>query len=108
VNIPYGTPVSVSTLAVLMPWQSLGGLRRVLFAVANLSSTETVTLVADTSEDKLYVDALGQVITIPPLSQGSLELGPDALRTFWRLSASTQGPAYDAALVKWMVSSSPT
>jgi hypothetical protein len=103
--IDFSAPVSVNTLTPLMPWTDVGhGNKIILFVCTNLDPTNAVNLVIENSEDESHVDdSITQNILIPPLRQGSWELGPDSVRNIWRMSAHTNDPGYPTVLVKWML-----
>lgn len=98
----FSTPQTVSTLTIVMPWTLMpDGSSDVLFAVANLSNTETVTVYLDTSEDASHPDtARQQSMDAGPSCQASFQVDRN-VRCYFRLSCQTQAPTYNAAQVKW-------
>lgn len=95
-------PVTVSGDTVLMPWTFLSNaLESMLFAGINLSETDSVTLVLDTSEDASHPDEdKCQTITAGPGKQASFEVGGEPLRSYWRLSAQS---VTNPVQVRWRV-----
>ena len=103
--IDFGDPIPVSTLIELMPWTDIGhGNKIALFACVNMDTTNVANLIIENSEDESHVDdGYTQSILIPPLKQGSCEMGPDSVRNIWRMSAHTNDPGYPTVMVKWML-----
>lgn len=98
-------PVPVSTLTTLLAFTDLGAHHSaLLFAVMNLSETESVNVKIDTSEDGVHPDDYrSHLIVAPPGMQASLEIGPILLRRYFRLAAYTTSPAFPTAYVQWTV-----
>lgn len=104
-SIALSAPVSVSTTTLLLPWQKTGtGPRTMLFYVINLDPTNQVTVTVDTSELPPYPDDdKATPLVIAPLRQGSAEVGPFAMRAWFRVTAVTDGPSYPTVSVRWGV-----
>lgn len=111
------SPAPVSVLTELLPFTDLSGVIPVLnvskfgFAldsflliVDNVDPTNTVTVTFETSEDGVSVDtATVYSYTIAPGQQATLEIGPEFTRTYFSISAETQGPSWPTANVNWGV-----
>lgn len=97
------TQAVVTEDTVLMDWINGGDLYQILFYVANLDLTQSVTMVIETSETGSHPDINAPSIVVPPGRQGSLEIGPAQLRRWWRLLASSESPGFTPASVIWGV-----
>lgn len=96
------TGVSVSTATIIYDWNNLGGeYYQILFYLVNNDLTNACTLIIETSEDGVHPDINATSIVIPPGNQGSLEIGPEQLRRFWRLTAHSPSPGYPDISVTW-------
>jgi len=100
-SIPFGDLVNVSTLTTLLQFQTWTNLDSLLVALVNLDTTNPVTLRVETSEDGIHPDDEYFEKVAPAGKQASIEIGPSARRTYWRVSAYTASPAYPTVAVKW-------
>lgn len=99
----FQAPEAVSILTPLLPFYKFSNATRsLLFALVN-TGTVPVHLIIETSEDGVAVDRDRRWdLYVAPGDQGSLEIGPELLRSHWRLSAETD-PPFNATTVKWCV-----
>jgi hypothetical protein len=100
-----GGLTTVSTLTTLFSWIEIGQNWKVcLFAFANESETDTVSIILEPSEFEVGPDTdRTQTFDIEPRKEASFEIGPDSLRLKWRASAHTEGPGYPLAQVRHRV-----
>jgi hypothetical protein len=98
-------PVNVSVLTTLYPFTDVGTHHSsLLFAVVNLSATNTLHMVIDTSEDGTHPDGTNQIVVdVAPGYQGSYEVGTLQIRKYFRLSAYTDSPAFPVASANWYI-----
>lgn len=101
--IPFAAPQPVSTLTVLLPFVDQGSpIHTWLFTLVN-TGAHPVHFIIETSQDGEAVDRAHRYdIFVQPDDQGSLEVGPSPLRSFWRLSAYTDDP-FPVTEVKWQI-----
>ena len=100
---PLSASTPVSTLTPLLAFEDLGKYYgSILLVVINLSLTDQVHMVVDTSEDGVHLDNDKQqdVVALPGC-QASSEIGPHLVRRYFALSAYTDGPGYPTANVQW-------
>lgn len=102
------TITNVSVLTALLAYSNLGqAYSALLFALVN-NGASPVTLFIDTSEDGAAIDAAAQqTLTAAPGQQCSLEVGPEQMRSFFRLTAQTVGPAWPVSACSWTVLGRP-
>jgi hypothetical protein len=105
--VPFGaSPTNVSTLTAMVPFTNWTAADALLFAIINLDSTNPVTMRVESSEDGIHPDVDFTEVVAPPGQQASIEVGPAPVRSYWRVSAYTQSPAYPTVPVKVRVASS--
>jgi hypothetical protein len=99
---------NVSTLTVIKAFIPLGHeYHTLVFVVTNLDATNTVTMLVETTEDGTHPDAVAKwTVDIPALKQGSVELGPNVLRKYWRISANSPSPTFPTCAVTWEIKGS--
>lgn len=105
--IDFGSPQNVSTLTTLETFTLFEGFKTLLFTVVNLDSSNSVTMILETSQDGIHPDDdKTYLVSAGPGKQASNEVGPCPLRRWWRISAQTQSPTFPIVAVKWQISGS--
>lgn len=102
----FRAPSTVSVLTVLFPFKTFGErLQSISVYCVNLSGTEPVTFTLEGSETGENVDPEKTFVKVAaPGQQVSFDLlEGNMMVTNWRLSASTEGPAFPLASVKWKI-----
>lgn len=95
---------NVSTLTTLVDWHDYGArYHMLLFYLINNDVSNDCFLVIQTSEDGVHPDVNSPTVTVAPQSQGSLEVGHQQIRKYWRLLAKTNSLTYPTVNVSYGV-----
>jgi hypothetical protein len=103
VTLQSGANVAVSTLTPLTGWINMLNFVTGLFAVQNLDLVNELQMIVETSQDAVHADVTTFLTTVPAGDQGSYEIGPKFIRTYFRLSAQTDSPGFPTVNVNWQV-----
>lgn len=101
---PYSAATNVSTLTTLLNWTDLGSdWASLAFHLDNTDVTNTCTLIVEASQGSLRANDRQQTYVVPLSREGSIEIGPPNLYTFYRISAQTVSPSFPVVSIKWAV-----
>lgn len=80
---------------VLMNWAKLEKYNWLLFSLQNNDGSINVTMTVETSQDGSRPDIENNAVLITPGAQGSVQIGPDQMRRWFRLigTAASGTPA---------------
>jgi hypothetical protein len=79
-----------------------------LFVLINNDVSENANLLIETSEDGTAADAQEKYALVAPAGQQtSVEIGPNIVRRYWRLSAYSDADSYPTVSISWIVRGIP-
>lgn len=98
--------INVSTRTQLMAFTNLlNSYTKLMIGVLNLSTTDPVTVIIETSENGVNED-VGEIQLIAPPEQSAMIEVNDSLKKFWAIYAQTDSP-FPTASVKWFLRAVP-